>query len=80
MGWLGKERLAGEKLTTTVGLAVPVGLAGGAVAVPERLTVWVPPLSEMLTIATRLPLASGVNVTAMVQLLPTPTELPQLLV
>jgi hypothetical protein len=34
----------------------------------------------MLTEAVRLPLAAGVNVTLIVQLLPAATELPQVLV
>ena len=49
---------------------------------PERVTVWGLPLalSVMLTEAVRLPLAEGLNVTLIVQLLPAATELPQVLV
>ena len=69
-GWLPKARLVGERLTTVV------------VPVPERLTVCGLPLalSVMLTEAVRLPLAAGVKVTLMVQLLPAATELPHVLV
>jgi len=57
-------------------------LARAAVPVPERLTVCGLPLalSVMLTEAVRLPLAEGLNVTLIVQLLPAATELPQVLV
>ena len=57
-------------------------LARAAVPVPERLTVCGLPLalSVILTEAVRLPLAAGVNVTLIVQLLPPATELPQVLV
>ena len=57
-------------------------LARAAVPVPERVTVWGLPLalSVMLTEAVRLPLAEGLNVTLIVQLLPAATELPQVLV
>ena len=67
---MAKARLVAERLTT---VAVPV---------PERLTVCGLPLalSVMLTEAVRLPLAEGVNVTLIVQLLPTATELPHVLV
>jgi hypothetical protein len=60
----------GERLTT------------GAVPVPERLTVCGLPLalSVMLTEAVRLPLAVGLKVTLMAQLLPAATELPHVLV
>ena len=63
-------RLAGERLTRA------------AVPVPERLTVCGLPLalSVMLTEAVRLPLAAGLNVTLIVQLLPAATELPHVLV
>src|SRR5208337_4077367 len=69
-GWLPKARLVDERLTA------------GAVPVPERLTVCGLPLalSVMLTEAVRLPLAVGVKVTLMVQLLPAATELPHVLV
>jgi hypothetical protein len=69
-GWLPKQRLVGERLTA---VAVPV---------PERLTVWGLPavLSVILTDAVRLPLAVGSKVTLIVQLAPTASELPQLLV
>ena len=67
--WLPKARLVGERLTTVV------------VPVPERLTVCGLPLalSVMLTEAVRLPLAAGVKVTLIVQLLPPATELPHVL-
>ena len=57
-------------------------LARAAVPVPERVTVWGLPLalSVMLTEAVRLPLAEGLNVTLIVQLLPAATELPHVLV
>ena len=50
--------------------------------VPVRLTVCGLPaaLSEMLTVAVRVPAAVGVNVTLIVQLPLAPTELPQVLV
>ena len=65
-----KLRLVGERLAR---VAVPV---------PERLTVCGLPLalSVMLTEAVRLPLAAGVKVTLMVQLVPAATLAPQLLV
>ena len=65
-----KPRLVGERLTTA------------AAPVPERLTVCGLPLalSVMLTEAVRLPLAEGLNVTLIVQLLPAATELPHVLV
>ena len=68
--WLAKVRLVGERLTTA------------AAPVPERLTVCGLPLalSVMLTEAVRLPLAEGLNVTLIVQLLPAATELPHVLV
>jgi hypothetical protein len=68
--WLAKVRLVGERL------------GAGAVPVPERATVWGLPLalSVMLTEAERLPLAVGVKVTLIVQLLLAATELPQVLV
>jgi len=67
---LPKPRLVGERLTTA------------AAPVPERLTVCGLPLalSVMLTEAVRLPLAEGLNVTLIVQLLPAATELPHVLV
>ena len=70
MGWVPKARLVGERLPT------------GAVPAPERLTVCGLPLalSVMLTEAVRLPLAAGVKVTLMVQLLPAATELPHVVV
>ena len=68
-GRLPKARLVGERLTTAVVL----------VPVPERLTVWGLPLalSAMLSAAVRVPPAAGVNHTAIVQLAPAATELPQ---
>jgi len=52
------------------------------VPVPERLTDWEPPeaLSAMVSEAERLPLAAGVKVMLIVQLLPAAIELPQVLV
>ena len=65
-----KARLVGETLTRA------------AVPVPERLAVCGLPLalSVMLTEAVRLPLATGVKVTLMVQLAAAATELPHVLV
>ncbi len=65
-----KARLLGERLPT------------GAVPVPERLAVCGLPLalSVMLTEAVRLPLAAGVKVTVMAQLLAAATEVPHVLV
>jgi hypothetical protein len=59
-----------------------VRLTAGAAPVPERLTVCGLPaaLSEMLTVAARVPAAVGVNVTLIVQLPLAATELPQVLV
>jgi hypothetical protein len=69
--WLLNVRLVGERL------AVPA-----AVPVPVRLTVCGLPaaLSEMLSVAVRVPAAVGVNVTLIVQLPFAATELPQALV
>ena len=71
-GWLPKGRLVGERLTR----------AAAGVPLPERLTVCGLPLalSVMLSEAVRLPLAEGVNVTLIVQLVPAATLAPQLLV
>jgi hypothetical protein len=82
MGWFPEERLVEERLGPGGGLPGPKEQEGGPVAIPERLTVWVPPLALSLrvSVATRLPLASGLNVMPMVQLLLSPTQLPQLLV
>ena len=79
MGWFPKERLVEERLGPAGGFPGP---EGGPVAIPRRLTVWAPPLALSLSVttATRLPLAIGVKVTPMLQLLLGPTELPQLLV
>jgi len=68
--WLPKARLVGERLTAA------------AVPVPERLTDCGLPLalSVMLIEAVRLPLAEGVKVTLMVQLLSAASELPHVLV
>ena len=70
MDTLPKARLVGERPSS------------GAMPVPERLTVCGLPLalSVMLTEAVRLPLAAGLNVTLIVQLLPAATELPHVLV
>ena len=64
-----KARLVAERLTRA------------AVPVPERLAVCGLPLalSVMLTEAVRLPLATGVKVTLMVQLAAAATELPHVL-
>jgi hypothetical protein len=53
-----------------------------AAPVPVRLTVCGLPaaLSEILTVAVRVPAAVGVNVTLIVQLLLAATELPQVVV
>lgn len=63
-----------------VGVAAAVGVV--VVPVPERASVWGLPaaLSVRVSEADRSPLAVGVKVTLIVQLCPTPTELPQLLV
>jgi hypothetical protein len=68
--WLPNVRLAGERL---IAAATPV---------PVRLTVCGLPaaLSEMLTVAVRIPAAVGVNVTLIMQLLFAATEPPQVLV
>ena len=54
-------------------------LAAGAIPVPERVTVCGLPvaLSVMVIVPGWLPAAVGVNVTLMVQLLPTLKEAPQ---
>jgi hypothetical protein len=81
--WLAKLRLVGERLTAgEVAVPEPDGLDAEPVAVPERLIVWGLPLalSVMLSEADRLPLAVGLKVTLIVQLLPSPTKLLQLLV
>lgn len=70
---LPKDKDEGLRLTT------------GPVPVPARLTdCWLPAalllLSVMVKEAVRLPVAVGVNVTLIVQLLPAVSELPQLLV
>jgi hypothetical protein len=68
--WLPKVRLVAERL------------AVAPVPVPVRLTVCGLPaaLSEMLTVAVRVPAAVGVNVTLIMQLLFVATELPHVLV
>ena len=68
--WLLNVRLVGETL------------APAAAPVPVRLTVCGLPaaLSEILTVAVRVPDAVGVNFTLIVQLLFAATELPQVLV
>jgi len=68
--WLPNVRLVTERL------------AAAAVPVPVRLTVCGFPaaLSEMLTVAVRVPGAVGVNVTLIMQLLFAATEPPQVLV
>ena len=66
----GKVKEAGERLTT------------GAVPVPVRLMVWVAglALSLMVTAPVRVPAAVGLKVTLRVQLAPTATLEPQVLV
>lgn len=49
-------------------------------AAPDRLTVWVPSASTMVKVPLTEPLAGGVKVTLMVQLLLAATLEPQLLV
>jgi hypothetical protein len=68
--WLLNVKLVGERL-------VPA-----AAPVPVRLTVCGLPaaLSEMLTVAVRVPVAVGLKVTLIVQLLFAATELPQVFV
>jgi hypothetical protein len=63
-------RLLGERLAIAV------------VPVPVRLTVWglLATLSVRVTVAVRAPLAAGVKVTLIVQLVPAATELPHVLV
>jgi len=69
--WLPNVRLVTERLAIAATVPVPV-----------RLTVCGLPaaLSEMLTVAARVPAAVGVNVTLIVQLPPDATELPQVVV
>ena len=69
--WLPKARLVGERLTRA---AVPV-------PVPERLTVCGLPLelSAMLSEDASVPVTEGVNITTIVQLAPTASELPHVL-
>jgi hypothetical protein len=57
-------------------------MAGEPVAVPVRATIWGEPmpLSEMLTVAVRIPAVVGLKVTRIVQLPPAATVVPQLLV
>ena len=59
-----------------------MGVAAGAVPLPDKLTACGLPLavSLMLTEAVSLPPAVGVNVTLIVQLAPAASELPQVLV
>jgi len=68
--WLAKVRLVGERLTA------------GAVPVPVRLAVWGLPLALSVRVmaALRVPVAAGVKVTLIVQLVPAATLDPQLLV
>jgi hypothetical protein len=67
--WLPNERLVGDTLTT------------GAVPFPERATVWglLGSESVRVTVALRLPLAVGLKVTLIEQLLPPARLEPQLL-
>jgi len=69
---LGKVSEVGDRLTAGVGV----------VALPDRPTVCGEPvaLSAMLTEAVSVPAAAGVKVTVMVQLTPTATLAPQVLV
>lgn len=64
------------------GLAESEKLAGAAAPVPLRATVCGLPLalSAIETDAVRVPLAAGLKMTLMVQLAPTATVLPQVLV
>ena len=63
-----------------VGLRLTAG-AAGAVAVPERATVWGEPvmLSAKASDAVRVPVAVGLKVTEAVHFAPTATLLPQVL-
>jgi hypothetical protein len=67
---LGKERLAGDALST----------GPGAVPVPVRLTVLVTPPALMVTLPVLAPVAVGENVTLTVQELLAAIDDPQLLV
>ena len=71
--WLEKVKLVGESRTVGVDVLSPE---------PVRLTVCglSPALSVMVSTPVRVPVAAGVKVTLMVQLLPAETEEPQLLV
>ena len=75
-------------VTVCAGLVVPMGTMPkfrmarerlAAVPIPARLTFCGLPaaLSETLSIAVRVPDAVGLNVTVMLQLAPTASELPQ---
>ena len=71
--WFPKARLRGERLTTGAGTLVPV---------PDKLTVCVLPavpllLSVTISVPARAPVAAEVKVTAIVQLAPAATALPQ---
>jgi hypothetical protein len=71
--WFPKARLRGERLTTGAGSLVPV---------PDKLMVCVLPavpllLSVTISVPARAPVAVDVKVTAIVQLAPAATELPQ---
>jgi len=63
-------------------MALGLSNTAGAVAVPERLTVWGLPgaLSVMLTVPVSVPPVVGVKVTLMAQLAPAATEPSQVLV
>src|ERR1700685_1003186 len=67
---LGKERLAGEALST----------GPGAVAVPDRLTVLVTPPALMVTLPVLVPVAVGENVMLTVPELLDAIDVPQVLV
>ena len=68
-GWLLKLRLLGENLT--VGLPIPSKFTACGLFSA---------LSAMVIAPVRVPVALGVNVTLIVQLPPTATKLPQVLV
>jgi hypothetical protein len=70
MTWLEKDKLDGERLIT------------GAVPVPVRVTVCglLEALSVIVTVAARLPVAEGVNVTLIAQFAPAATDVAQVLV
>ena len=70
--WLPKLRLAGDKVTVPATVA-PVPLRATLCGLPVALSL-------MLSEALRVPAAAGVKVTAIAQLIPAASELPQVLV